>query len=123
PQPSSLSRIVERSATCAVRPINASRCASRIELAAPKAASDEERAAADYRGHVSGYRAYHAMGVSASAQRTTRQRQLVRRLDPSRVVVVSNARPDTNDATAGAISSLWALGRVRTPSFRTFKVG
>src|SRR6185437_13807275 len=67
---------------------------------------------------------YHAMGVSASAWRTTGQhRQLVRRVDPSRIVAVSNARPDTSDATAGAISSLWHLGRVRTPSFRTLKVG
>ena len=64
------------------------------------------------------------MGVSASAWRTTGQhRQLVRRVDPSRIVAVSNARPDTSDATAGAISSLRHLGRVRTPSFRTLKVG
>ena len=84
----------------------------------------QERAVTDSRGHVSGDRAYHAMGASASAWRTTGQhRQLVRRGDPSRVMAVSNARPDTSDATAGAISSLWHLGRVRTPSFRTFKVG
>ncbi len=84
----------------------------------------QERAVTDSRGHVSGDRAYHAMGASASAWRTTGQHsQLVRRGDPSRVVAVSNARPDTSDATAGAVSSLWHLGRVRTPSFRTLKVG
>ena len=82
------------------------------------------RTVTDSRGYVSGDRAYHAMGVSASAWRTTGQhRQLVRRVDPSRIVAVSNARPDTSAATAGAISSLWHLGRVRTPSFRTLKVG
>jgi hypothetical protein len=88
--------------------------------------SDRPRAGRhpDSRGHVSGDRASHAMGVSASAWRTTGQhRQLVRRVDPSRIAAVSNARPDTSDATAGAISSLWHLGRVRTPSFRTLKVG
>lgn len=47
----------------------------------------------------------------------------IRRVDASRIVAVSNARPETSDATAGAISSLWHLGRVRTPSFRTLKVG
>lgn len=49
-------------------------------------------------------------------------RQLVRRVDPSRIVAVSNARPDASDAPAGAISSVWPLGHVRTPSFRTLKV-
>lgn len=88
------------------------------------ATTGQEWAVTDSRGHVSGDRAYHAMGVSASAWRTTGQhRQLVRRVDPSRIVAVSNARPDTSDATAGAISSPWHLGRVRTPSFRTLKVG
>jgi hypothetical protein len=48
---------------------------------------------------------------------------LIRRVDLSRIVAVSNARPDTSDATAGAISSLWHFGRVRTPSLRTLKVG
>src|ERR1700751_3107809 len=71
------------------------------------AQTGQERAVTDSRGHVSGNRAYHAMGVSASARRTTAQhRQLVRRVAPSRVVAVSNARPDTSYVTAGAISSL-----------------
>ena len=83
----------------------------------------QERAVTDSRGHVSGDRAYHAMGVSASAWRTTGQhRQLIRRVDPSRIVAVSNARPDTSDATSGAVA-LALRGRVRTPSFRTLKVG
>jgi len=70
-----------------------------------QALTGQERAVTDSRGHVSGDRAYHATGVSASAWRTTGQhRQLVRRVDPSRIVAVSNARPDTSDATAGAIS-------------------
>ena len=52
----------------------------------------QERAVTDSRGHFSGDRAYHAMGVSASAWRTTGQhRQLVRRVDPSRIVAVSNS--------------------------------
>jgi hypothetical protein len=69
----------------------------------------QERAVTDSRGHVSGNRAYHAMGVSASARRTTGQhRQLVRRVDPSRVVAVSNARPDISDATAGVALALRA---------------
>jgi hypothetical protein len=106
---------------------NQARCTrSCISRSGPSAPSEigQERAVTDSRGHVSGDRAYHAMGVSASAWRTTGQhRQLVRRVDPSRIVAVSNARPDTSDATAGAISSLWHLGRVRTPSFRTLKVG
>ena len=52
----------------------------------------QERAVTDSRGHVSGDRAYHAMGVSASPWRATGQHcQLVRRVDLGRIVAVSNS--------------------------------
>jgi len=52
----------------------------------------QERAVTDSRGHVSGDRAYHAMGVSASPWRATGQHcQLVRRVDLGRIVALSNS--------------------------------
>ena len=61
------------------------------------------RAVTDSRGYVSGDRACHAMGVSASARR------IVRRVDLGRIVAVSDAT-DTSDATAGAIVALGTWG-------------
>jgi len=46
------------------------------------------RAVTDSRGYVSGDRACHAMGVSASARR------IVRRVDLGRIVALSNTRSD-----------------------------